>query len=508
MTTDTVQIHDPQSALYDVAGARALDAAAVRDALIPSLTLMTRAGRAAHDFIRQRWHEAQRVVVVCGLGNNAGDGYVVARELCESGLTVSVVQVGDASRLSGDAKITYEALLEGGVNPRAELAPLAGADLIVDALLGIGVSREVEGLFADAIAAMNDAPAPVLALDVPSGLDPERGRVLGAAVQATATMTFIASKPGLHTGAGPDYAGTVVLDQLGVPAAVYESIDPVAQLITVNDVAGALAPRAATAHKGHHGHMLIVGGSPGFAGALQLAGEAAARVGAGLVSLFTPQEDDSSAGITCNPIRPELMVHSGGDSLLAMLAERADVVAVGPGLGHGAAASASFARIISGDYPLVVDADALRLLAAEPWQRDDWVLTPHPGEASALLDTTIAAVQDDRLAAARALVARYGGSVVLKGAGSVVSDGGRPAIVKHGNPGMGSGGMGDVLTGVIAGLIAQGFSPAVAARVGACIHSAAADRAARDGERGMLARDLMPHLRALVNQQSRLSPIP
>jgi len=262
---------------------------------------------------------------------------------------------------------------------------------------------------------------------------------------------------------------------------------------TVKDYLG---PRSRTAHKGGHGHVLVIGGTPGYAGAVRLAGEAAARVGAGLVSIATHPEVAASA----NALRPELMIHAvARPGELEPLLARADVVAIGPGLGQSDWATALFAAVRGRKIPLVVDADALNLLAMDPERREQWVLTPHPGEAARMLDTTTGEIHTDRFAAAVTLQDVYGGVVVLKGAGSIITDGDLPVVLRHGNPGMGSGGMGDVLTGVIAGLIAQGLQLAQAARLGACIHAVAADRAAAQGERGLLASDLMPHLRALVN---------
>lgn len=257
--------------------------------------------------------------------------------------------------------------------------------------------------------------------------------------------------------------------------------------------------RARTAHKGDFGHVLIVGGQPGMSGAVRLAGEAALRVGAGLVSIATHPEHAA----VLNNGRPELMCHAiAHAATLKPLLERATVLVVGPGLGQSAWARGLLAAVWDCDLPMIVDADALNLLAREPLHRERWILTPHPGEAARLLGCATAEVQADRLAAVRAIQVRYGGVVVLKGVGSLIADGVHCRICAAGNPGMASGGMGDVLTGVIAGLCAQGVSLSEAASAGAVVHALAADTAARrDGERGLLAGDLLPELRRWVNAE-------
>jgi NAD(P)H-hydrate epimerase len=314
-------------------------------------------------------------------------------------------------------------------------------------------------------------------------------------VRAEVTCTFIALKQGLVTGLAPECVGVLELADLEVPGEVYAAATPTAQRLPATPYLGR---RARGANKGQYGHVLVVGGSPGFAGAVRLTAEAALRCGAGLVSVATAPE--------CVPLitagRPEIMVHAirTADELAPLLA-RATVIAVGPGLGQGAWGRALFSGVREARVPLVVDADALNLLAADRQYRDDWCLTPHPGEAARLLgDASAAVVNRDRYAAVRSLQATFGGVVVLKGAGSLVDDGRCIGVVAAGNPGMASGGMGDVLTGVIAALIAQGLEPGNAARTGASLHAVAADRAAaRDGERGLLASDLLTELRHLVN---------
>jgi len=486
-------------ALYTAEQVRGFDRLAIERFGIPGLTLMERAGRAAFDLIRRRWPDARRLSVLTGTGNNGGDGFVVARLAREAGLEVRVLQLGDRSRLQGDAAANAASWDELGGDWQPYEGIPAATDLIVDAVLGTGLERDVGGAWAEAIAAVNANRAPCLSIDIPSGLHSDCGAIMGTAIRASVTISFIGLKLGLFTADGPACSGDVVFDGLGVPAAVYASSVLAARRIDWSKQAGLLTPRSRSAHKGHFGHVLVIGGNHGFGGAARLAAEAALRVGSGLVSLATrPQH---IAAVLAS--RPEIMVHGvEGPQALQPLLRQATVVAIGPGLGQDDWARGLWAAAFDARRPLVVDADALRLLATEPARREDWVLTPHPGEAATLLGLCNAEVNAQRLGAVRQLQGRFGGSVVLKGAGSLVASEGSapPAVCSDGNPGMASGGMGDVLTGVIAGLLAQGLDLRDAAECGVCLHAAAADVAAADGgERGLLGTDVIAQLRALVN---------
>lgn len=488
------------AALYRAAAVRELDRRAIEDHSIPGSELMERAGASAYRLLRASWPDARHLAILCGSGNNGGDGFILARLATTEGLQVSLMLKGRAGDLTGDARRAWDRLAAGGVDTVA-FSPtvLEKADVIVDAMLGTGLDRDVSGELRTWIEAVNDSPRPVLAIDIPSGLHADIGQALGVAVMADCTVSFIGLKVGLFTGEGRRYAGRIRFAGLDVPAAVYEGVPVAARRIDHNVLRIQLRWRDRTAHKGHFGHVLIIGGDAGFAGAVRLAGEAAARVGAGLVSIATRAEH--AACITQQ--RPELMVHAVEEpAALAPLLERATVVAAGPGLGQSDWAAALLNRVIDCSQPLVVDADGLNLLASDPVRRDYWILTPHPGEAARLLDSNSRRVQSDRLQAAADLQARYGGSIVLKGSGTLIASAdGVPALCSDGNPGMATGGMGDVLTGVIAGLLAQGFSGAMAAELGVCLHAAAADRAAAAGERGLLASDLFAPLRQLVNPE-------
>ncbi|MEW5755521.1 MAG: NAD(P)H-hydrate dehydratase [Pseudomonadota bacterium] len=483
--------------LYRAADTRALDRLAI-EAGTPGITLMERAGAAAFDLLRKCWPQAQHLAVFCGGGNNGGDGFVIARLAKRQGMMVSVFLLADAAKLKGEALQSYQAMLAEHVSVEAQLpADLQGFDLAVDSLLGTGLSEPVRGPYQQAIELMNASTIPVLAIDIPSGLSADTGVVLGVAVKAQATITYIGVKQGLLTGAGPDYCGELVFAGLGVPEAIYAQVPPAAHRIDYALLKPQLPPRARGAHKGAHGHVLLIGGETGMSGAITLAGEAALRCGAGLVSIATRREHAA----LISAARPELMSHGvETQEEFAALLDRANVVAIGPGLGRSEWGRRMLRYVLGLKRPVVIDADGLNLLAEQPCRHDHWILTPHPGEAARLLDVATATVQADRFEAARALQQRYGGVVALKGAGSLICDDQQQiSLCTDGNPGMGSGGMGDVLTGVIAALLAQGFTRGDAARLGVCLHSAAADRAAHDGERGLIASDLMAHLRRLAN---------
>lgn len=486
--------------LYRAAQVRELDRIAIEDRGIPGITLMNRAGEAAFNWLRERWPHARRIVVVCGGGNNGGDGYVVARLARKAGLDVLALTLTDPGNLRGDAQTAWQDAQAADVPTTVFTATsLKDADLLVDAILGTGLEREVSGAWRDTIEAMNACPADILAIDIPSGLHADTGAILGVAIQAAATITFIGMKQGLLTGQGPACRGELHFADLEVPPDIYRAIHPACWRYAGDDLAGLLPKRRRSAHKGHFGHVLVVGGEQGLAGAARMAGEAAARCGAGLVSVATRA---AHAGLQA-AVRPELMFR-GVETLdeLDALLDWATVIAIGPGLGRGDWGRAMLRAVLASDKPLVLDADGLNLLAIESAFRENWILTPHPGEAARLLKMTPAEVEADRFAAVEDLALRFGGVAVLKGAGSLIASktDGAVALCAAGNPGMASGGMGDVLTGVIAALVAQGLSPFAAAKAGVYLHGQAGDLAARNGgERGLLATDLLPFLRQLVN---------
>ncbi|MEP1473120.1 MAG: NAD(P)H-hydrate dehydratase [Halieaceae bacterium] len=492
--------YSPMEPLYSAAQTRALDAAAIETHKIPGIVLMARAAQAAFDCLVTVWPEAEHVQVLCGTGNNGGDGFLIADLAHKRGIAVSVWQLGDPNKISGDAALARDqALANGVVIEPYEPGALLRYGVVVDSMLGTGLGGEVRAPYRDAIDDVNALGMPVLAVDIPSGLCSDTGRELGAAVRADVTVSFIGLKRGLYTGAGTDCAGEIEFSSLGVPAEVYGAVPSEVCLLDLASLLEQFAPRPAQSHKGSYGTVLIVGGDLGMAGAAALAGEAALRCGAGLVRVATRPEH--VAALVART--PELMARGVTSGLEMMaLVDAADVLVVGPGLGLSPWSEQLLQVAAESGKPMVLDADGLNLLAqgrvVAPVARDNWLLTPHPGEAARLLNCSNAEVQADRFAAAARLQQQLGGVAVLKGNGTLVADSAGVKLSDYGNPGMASGGMGDVLSGVLGGLMAQGLGLTDSASLGVCLHGAAADIAAEEGQRGLLASDLMAPLRGLL----------
>ncbi|MEQ8515792.1 MAG: NAD(P)H-hydrate dehydratase [Chromatocurvus sp.] len=493
----------PTDLLYTAAQTRTLDAVAIDTVGIPGHVLMSRAAAALHRCLSRHWPQVAHVHVLAGTGNNGGDGWLLAERVHRRGDAVTVYQLGDPDRIRGDALRARQMALDNGVSSQSwRPGCLTGAaGVVVDAMLGTGLGGDVRGDPAAAIAEINASDLPVLAVDTPSGLCADTGRRLGAAVVADVTVSFIGRKRGLYTLDGPDCAGERVFDDLGMPAGVFGHVpaEDCWQRLELAAELRRLATRPSASHKGHFGRVLVVGGDHGMGGAVMLAADAALRSGAGLVQAAT--RPAHLAAILART--PEVMA-VGVDSVheLAPLLEAASVVVAGPGLGAGPWAQQLLLTVLDSGKPLVLDADALNLLAADASLASRLppgsVLTPHPGEAGRLLGQD-SAVQSDRFAAAQALCGHYGATVLLKGNGSLVAGPDDDnSLCGYGNPGMASGGMGDVLGGVIGALMAQGLPATAAARLGACVHGAAADAAAEDGQRGLLASDLLVPLRRLL----------
>ncbi len=491
--------------LYDTAAARALDAAATALLGGDAYTLMQRAGAAAWARLKTIWPQPECIAVVCGPGNNGGDGYVLARMAQQQGIEVVVVHLeAHTPRTPPAQRACTEYVAAGG---RIEWFPdapgaaaLAQAALIVDALFGLGLSRAPEPPAAALIDAIMARQVPVFSLDVPSGVDAELGSVPGASVRATRTLQFLVPHRGLHTGDALEHVGERDLDTLAVPESCLQEATPTARCLRREGLATCLPPRRRNTHKGESGRVLCVGGDHGAGGAIVLCAEAALRCGAGLLDVATRPEHVSALLVR----RPEAMVHAPDSAqALAPLLARANAVALGPGLGQGAWARAMLQAVLLAARPTVFDADALNLLAASealPELPRGAVLTPHPGEAARLLGIDTATVQHDRFGAVAALAHQHRCVVVLKGAGSLVAAPGRTIrVIDAGNPGMAVGGMGDVLTGVIASLRGQGLDAFEAASAGALLHAAAGDVAAGSNPRGLLPSDLFAPLRSLVN---------
>ncbi|MHA1042352.1 bifunctional ADP-dependent NAD(P)H-hydrate dehydratase/NAD(P)H-hydrate epimerase [Enterobacter ludwigii] len=458
--------------------------------------LMQRAGEAAFNVARTAYPESSHWLILCGHGNNGGDGYVVARLAVAAGIHVTLLALESDKPLPEEASAAREAWLNaGGVIHATDIVWPEEIDVIIDGLLGTGLRSAPRDPVATLIARANAHSAPVVALDIPSGLMAQTGTTPGAVIQAAHTVAFIALKPGLLTGKARDVTGTLHHNALGLESWLAGQETHVSR-VDASLLAQWLPPRRPTSHKGDHGRLVIIGGDHGTAGAIRMTGEAALRCGAGLVRVLTRIEN-SAPIITA---RPELMVHELTLQSLEESLEWADVVVIGPGLGQQAWGKQALQKVENFRKPMLWDADALNLLAINPDKRHNRILTPHPGEAARLLNCSVAEIESDRLLSARRLVKRYGGVAVLKGAGTVVASDEALGIVDAGNAGMASGGMGDVLSGIIGALLGQKLPLYDAACAGCVAHGVAADKlAARYGTRGMLATDLFCTLRRVVN---------
>lgn len=486
--------------LYRAAEIRALEAAA------GEAPLMRRAGAAAARLAAALSAERDApVLVLAGPGNNGGDAFVAASGLRAAGHRVHLVFAGDPERLPADAAAARADYLAAGGSEAAGIPPATGWGLIVDGLFGIGLTRPPAGRHADLIAAANllarQQGCPLLALDVPSGLDADTGVAHAPAITATHTLTFIAGKPGLHTGDGPDHCGTILTDPIGLAA---EHLVPAAgHLLATGSFAEHLRPRRRNSHKGSHGSAGILGGAPGMLGAALLAGRAALHLGAGRVFLGLPGPSGNLPGV--DPAQPELMLRPAARLFEAPLT----ALAAGPGLGRSAEATAQIEMALRGPLPLLLDADALNALAEEGELRvalatreAPTILTPHPAEAARLLDTTVAEVQAARITAALELAGRFSAHVALKGCGTVLATPGQSwSINPTGNPGMASAGMGDVLSGLVVALLAQGWPAGAALAAAVHLHGAAADDcvSAGQGPVGLAASETIGAARARFN---------
>ncbi len=485
--------------IYLTAQIRLIEQAAVDDN--PRIQLMERAGEAAADIARGLLGEnATSVLVLAGPGNNGGDAYVVARHLKRWFYHVDVVAPGDPKKIAGDAADAYVMWQEAG-GSISEASPVDKRyDLVVDGLFGIGLEREISGAYRKLIEHVIERNIPVLALDIPSGLDSDTGMVKGIALPAQDTVTFIALKPGLLTRDGPDYCGKVHVADLGLAPEEYVGAE--GRLLRDVTIKHLLRPRRKNSHKGRFGDVAIIGGAEGMVGAPLLAARAALKLGAGRVFAGLVAKDAPSV----DPQYAELMLREAEEIL--SLANISALI-VGPGLGKSIAAKRLLVRAIETDWPLLLDADALTWIAAEPDlqlalhnREATTVITPHPAEAARLLGALTGNVQNDRLAAARELVNQLNSHVVLKGVGSIcITRDGKWHINTSGNPGLASAGMGDALVGMIAALMGQGLSAEHAMLYAVYLHGAAADHCVANGAGpiGLTASEVIDAARHVIN---------
>lgn len=492
-------MHDLPSALYTAEQTRELDRILIEELNISASELIDRAASAALDIIKKQWLAIEHITFLCGGGHNGADGICLAIKAKLGGYKVSVYQLEKADKTSPETKKAMQLAKDNDITITSFTGQLQHSDLIVDALFGTGLNRNVSGDYKTAIHLCNEqAEIPVFALDVPSGLNANTGQILGEAINADATVSFIGINTGLLTAEGVEQTGELFFNDLATPKSVYQRVKPTASQIHIDNYKQLLAPRTRNSHKGLFGHTLIIGGDTGMSGATRLAAEAAARTGSGLTSIATRSEHAALLSLA----RPELMSHGVDTSeQLKPLLDRAKAIAIGPGLGQQSWGQQLFEKTLDSGLPLVIDADALNLLSQTKFQSNKWVLTPHPGEAARLLNCSTNDIQADRYTAVQKLQHQYDGVVVLKGAGTLIYNGQGPILVSsYGNPGMSTGGTGDILAGVIASFMSQGHSSLDAACLGVILHGIAGDKAAeQQGERGMLAMDLIPHLHHLVN---------
>ncbi len=505
--------------ILNAAQMREADRHTIEEIGIPSLVLMENAGRqvvaaleAAYDDLHDR-----RVAILCGRGNNGGDGFVVARTLLQRDVDVSVFVIGALDQVRGDARVNLEILgrlgltvvdINGEQDWELHSSEIATCDLIVDAIFGTGLSAPLGGLLETIVEDLNEMAIPVVAVDLPSGLSADTHELIGKCVQAAMTVTLAAPKLPLVLPPGQFATGELVVADIGIPGDVIDGVEgPRIELLTRDGVRDLLQPRAADSHKGDFGHVLVVAGSRGKSGAAHLAAVAALRSGAGLVTVATPRSVQPivaalAAEYMTEPLdeTPEGSVR--GDAVERVLAIKHDVVAVGPGLGAGENSRRFVRELLErSGVPLVMDADALNVFADDPAalagrEGLDVIITPHPGEMARLLGVPIEEVQANRIDTARSFATTHRLYVILKGHRTIIAaPDGAVFINPTGNPGMATGGTGDVLTGMLAAWLGQLLDPEAACKLGVFLHGMAGDLAEADeGEVAMTAGDIVAHL--------------
>ena len=502
-----------------------MDRQTIENQGIPGLELMENAGRGATRVLLDQFGDNVKVGVgiICGKGNNGGDGFVIARCLAEKGFKVAVYLLAKTAAVKGDAAANLKRLsaLNVAVNEIPDedtflktKSSLSGYGLIVDAILGTGLTSEVRGLFKTIINFINSTGIAVFAVDIPSGLNSDTGRPCGTCIRAQGTATFALAKIGHFTYPGAEYTGKLEIIDIGIPESVVQDVGPKQHLLTSKQIRSYLQPRSPDTHKGRTGHLLVVAGSTGKTGAAAMTAVSAMRAGAGLVTLGIPASlnpilETQVLEVMTTPL-PESRNGVLGDNAIddiQKLAVGKTCLAIGPGIGQAAKTRSLVEKVISqSEIPVVVDADGLNNLAGQSQLLKKLkiaaVLTPHPGEMARLIEATPAEVQQNRLKCARDFATHFGVHVVLKGAATVIAHpDGNAYINPTGNPGMASGGMGDVLTGVLAGFITQGFSPQTAAHTAVYLHGAAADTLAKSiGPTGYLAGEVMNAIPAEIKK--------
>jgi len=503
---------------------RELDRRTIEEIGILGLVLMENAGRGTAQIIKKKFEpEKKKVAIFCGRGNNGGDGLVVARYLKNWGWSVKVYLLSEKEKITGDAKVNLEVWLKMG----GELKEIISAedlhsikeeierfDLIVDALLGTGLKDEVKGISKEAIQLINALGKPVIALDVPSGIDATSGRVLGVAVKATLTATFGLPKIGLLIHPGLEYTGELFVVDISIPQVLVEEMNLKHTLLDPQELdLSPLKPRPLDTHKMTYGHLLIIAGSVGKTGAAAMAGEAALKMGTGLVTLGVPKSLNPILEVKLTEVMTYPLSDKEGVFSEEALKEVLEILpgksalAIGPGIGtEGGAKRLTLELLKLSQVPILIDADGINCLVGElevlKSKKAPVILTPHPGEMARLLGITSKEVQTQRIELSREFAEKYGVILVLKGSRTVIAEpGGRVFINPTGNPGMASGGTGDILTGMIGGLLAQGMNPLEAAKLGVYLHGLSGDLAKEErGEVCLVATDLLKYLPQAIRE--------
>ena len=499
-----------QQALFDAKTVGELDQLACQKGNISPFELMSRAGDGAFAELLENFGRPDCIHVFCGAGNNGGDGYIIASLAAHEKISVRVYELGNPARMSDETKLARQQCVDANIIFESfDSSCNLSEGIIVDSLIGTGFKGVLRDEFAIAIECINSSLLPVLAVDIPSGLASDTGAVQEVAVKADITVTFVAPKQGLFTGRGTALCGDIVYDSLDIPADILQQRLPSAELMSVDDLLEYLPEPEADVHKSQRGHCMVIGGDHGTGGASLLAAQSCLQVGAGVVSHATRPEHVSASLVR----QPEIMacgVVSGQE--LEPLLDRPTVLVVGPGLGRSSWSEQILQKAMSMDVPMVVDADALNIIAdgrvVTNIANRSWVMTPHPGEAARLLGVSVTEIETDRFAAVRKLQQKYNAVILLKGAGTLIyGDQTRPIqVCPYGNPAMATAGMGDILSGVIGGLIAQGMDLFTATELACCLHSKAADMAVdKLGHRGLVASDVLTFVRAILNQSTILA---
>jgi hydroxyethylthiazole kinase-like uncharacterized protein yjeF len=487
--------------LYQTPALYTLDKMAVELDCLPEIELMQRAGTRVWQVIKARWgSQLKTITVFVGSGNNGGDGFVVALQASAAGLSVQLIGHGDlAGQSITSAHFRQQWLASGGSIETWQHQAIKG-QVIVDGLLGIGLSRALDEAYINLINTINQTTAHTVAIDIPSGLNADTGMAQPVAVLADVTITFFAHKTGQYLGDGPDICGDIIVDELGVSAGTLSKALPALVVIDEKNIR-LPARRLRNSHKGLFGHVLVIGGDKGMSGAALLAAQTALRAGAGVVSVLVHPDCVHTLSTT-----PELMAKSWHE--IDSCIDSATVIVVGPGLGQGEEATKCLKQLsgLRTNFPMVVDASALTAEFLDSLSSSQIVITPHPGEAARLLAISTKGLQSDRLTASQQLVDRFGVVCVLKGSGSLIQQSGSmPAINVRGHPGMATAGMGDVLAGLIAGLIAQGMPLFDATKAGVLIHALCAEHYLHDNDEiSLIATDIIDRLPRVIKQLRQL----